>query len=271
MSEIVNGEKRRTVKGMFNTMLRYYVGQVKRDDFYNDGSYERLYQWMVIIITKEIEQDPSRAEDYSKILAMLDRFYKVVIDEKIRNKVKQENIKTEDFIKLYGNRILGEFKRKYDMSHKYLKDSIATTQGKYGTVKSDIEFNTFEGKVEEFKTQDGESIKIQQTGDLTYTSAFGVKGNKVMQYKVSIPMEDNKFKEYVVFSDIDIDKMKIDKEYCESVVGELLSENNIKFSNCQGYIGSICDTRSNLIQMKPGEEREDGRYGDYLYQVSKNY
>ena len=23
--------------------------------------------------------------------------------------------------------------------------------------------------------------------------------------------------------------------------------------------------------MKPGEEREDGRYGDYLYQVSKNY
>lgn len=271
MSENINGEKRRTVKGMFDTMLRYYIGQMKRDDFYADGSCERLYQWMVGVITKEIEQDPSRAKDYTKILEMLDRFYKVVTDEKIRDKVKQEDIKSEGFVKLYGNRILGEFKRKYDMSHKYLKGSIATIQGPYGTIKNDIEFSDSYFDAEEFEAPDDGTIKIQQTGELTYTSAFRIQGNKIMRYKVSIPAGDNKVKEYVVFSDIDIDKMKIDEEYREVVLGELLSKNNLEFSNCQGYIGTIYSTRSNLDQMKPGEEREDGRYGDYEYQATRNY
>lgn len=271
MSENINQGKRETVASMYKTMLRYYIGQMKREDFYSDGSCEKLYKWLVSKVTKEIEEDPSKAEDYSKILEMFDRFYKVVTDEKVRNKVRSEIILDKEFTRLYGNRILGEFKRKYDMSHKYLEGSIAKKQGLYGKTKSDIDFDDNIGEIYPFNNDDGEFINIQQTGELTYTNAFGVEGNKIMRYKVRIPNGNDKFKEYVVFSDIDLDKMKLDDEYREAVLGELVNENNLEFSNCRGYIGSIKESRNNLVQMQPGEQREESIYGDYEYQVTRNY
>ena len=116
--------KPKTVKGVFNSMLTYYVGQMKRENFYLDGHCDGPYRFIVDTLTKEIEQDFSKASEYAKILEVADRFYKKVLDNKVRERVIDEDMKPEDFMIYYGDEILGEYKRSFDRSHNYIKGLI---------------------------------------------------------------------------------------------------------------------------------------------------
>ena len=59
--------------------------------------------------------------------------------------------------------------------------------------------------------------------------------------------------------------MNYDKEYCDLVVSELLSEKNLNRSNADDYIGEISEESS----LKPGEEKIE--LGFYTYQMSSKY
>jgi len=50
---------------------------------------------------------------------------------------------------------------------------------------------------------------------------------------------------------------------------ELLSENNLEFSNAKGYVGELRNTSKSPRQLKVGTELEDDDY--YRYQVSSKY
>lgn len=202
---------------------------------------------------------------------ILEMCYDLFSDEGFRSIIRRGNLTNKEIAQKASGIILGDKKRKYDMSDKYLKGSVATKRGQYGAEKKDIEFSKIDGNVYEFNNGAEGVINIQEIGQLVYTNAFGVRDNRVKQYKITFYGKDNRSKEYNVFSEIDLEKMEKDSEYREAVLGELLSRNNIELSNSGSYIGSISNTNNDVNPLKIGEEREIGKYADYEYQISENY
>lgn len=140
--------RRKTVKGVFNSMLTFYVEQMKRENFYVDDYFDGTYRFIVDTLTKEIEQDFSKATEYAKILEVADRFYKKVLDSKIRERVIDEDMKPEDFMICYGDEILGEYRRSFDRSHNYIKgliklgeETVITTVGSDEVFRSTKSFD----------------------------------------------------------------------------------------------------------------------------------
>ncbi len=315
--------KPKTVKGVFNSMLTFYVEQMKRENFYVDGHCDGPYRFIVDTLTKEIEQDFSKASEYAKILEVADRFYKKVLDNKVRERVIDEDMKPEDFMIYYGDEILREHRRSFDRSHNYIKglitlgeETVITTLGsdevfratksfdmdakipyteigsifdkgrrEIEKVKSDeqrskqkqilevkkaLDLKPKAGEVFPFDYQGGKII-LQEVGELEYSVEHEGK-HRISKYKVSKEMEGQEqepLEEYV-FSHIDLYEMRENIQYCEAVLGELLSDNNISKSNASGYIGELSDSIGELERMKIGDEIDDG---DYIYKTpykSKN-
>lgn len=219
----------------------------------------------------EKSQEPEDLDVLEEKRRILEKCYDMFSNEGFRDIIRRGNLSAKQIAQKSAGIILGDKKRKYGMSHKYLDGSVATKEGQYGIVKKDIESSKIDGKTYEFADGAEGTIRIQQIGQIAYTSAFGVQNNKVIQYRIILPLANDTGKEYQVFSNIDLEKMGKDTEYCSAVLDELLSQNNIELSNSGGYIGTICDTRNDSKPLQVGEEREDGKYGDYEYQVSENY
>lgn len=306
----------RTVKGVFKIMLRYYIEQMKRETFYVDGSCQGIYRMVVEAITKDIEEDFSKASEYAKILEMADRFYKVVLNKDVRERVIEEDMKPEDFVKYFSDEILGEYKRRYDMSDKYQKGlitlgdeiTVSTVPGdnsnkstKSVDMGTSIPYTNMENIIEnarqdikrkkeeqkqaqepkqkvvrrkglKLQDRDGEifvfdhqggQVIVHEIGELEYTVGT-IGGNTIRRYSVRKEFKDSEPSEDYVFSNINLYEMGTNLEYCEAVLYELLSDNNIKRSNAGGYIGEISDRLGELKQMKVGQEKDDG---DYIYRT----
>lgn len=313
--------KPKTVKGVFNSMLTFYVKQMKADEFYVDDFCQRPYRLIIDTLTKEIEQDFSKASEYAKIIEVADKFYKKVLDNKVRERVIDEDMSPEDFMICYGDEILGEHKRSFDRSHNYIKglitlgeETVITTLGsdevfratksfdmdakipyteigsifdkgrrEIEKVKSDEQRSKQKQILEVKKALDlkqkagnpfpfdyqGEKVILQEVGELEYSVEHEGK-HRISRYKVSKEMEGQEPLEKYVFSHIDLYDMRENVQYCEAVLGELLSDNNISKSNASGYIGELSDSIGELERMKIGDEIDDG---DYIYKTpykSKN-
>lgn len=179
-------QKPKTVKGVFNSMLTYYVGQMKRENFYVDGHCDGPYRLVVDTLTKEIEQDFSKATEYAKILEVADRFYKKVLDNRVRERVIDEDMKPEEFMAYYGDEILGDYKRNFDRSHNYIKGLI--TLGEETVTKTENSEEVFRA-VKSFNMD----------GKIPYTDIGSIfdKGRRDME-KVRADEEKSKQKQTVV-------------------------------------------------------------------------
>ena len=307
--------KPKTVKSVFNVMLLMYVEQMKRETFYSDGTCMKIYEFVKKSISKEIEENPSKESEYNKILEMAKRFYDIALDSDVREKVIEAVMNMEDFMKAYGNDILGEDKRSFDRSHNYIKGlisledkTIVSTEREDSVFKAIKSINMDRGipyteiesiferarqdmqnrKLEEqarkpkkevivkkaldLKEKDeevfvfdynGGKIVVQEVGKLEY-AVGNESGNIVRRYRVRKEMEGKEPSEEYVFSNIDLYEMEESMEYCEAVLGELLSDNNIGKSNAGGYIGELRDNLGELRRMKIGDEIDDG---DYIYKT----
>lgn len=235
-----------------------------------EDSIRTTYNYLKRQLDRELKNDNFHV--IQRKIEILQKCYDMFSDEGFRNIIRRGNLSAKQIAQKSAGRILGADKRKYDMSNKYLKGSVASKKGQYGELKMDMDFDTTKRDDTPEKFNNGtKTIYIRQSGELSYTSGFMVEKNKVKQYKIILQGNNTK-EEYYVFSEgIDLEKMKIDSEYCSAVLDELLSENNIKLSESGHYIGSICDTKDDSKPLQVGDEREDGLYGDYEYQISENY
>lgn len=111
------------------------------------------------------------------------------------------------------------------------------------------------------------TITIEHIGELTYETLSS--NESISQYKVTKKMPHNEIHTYEVFSYIDLNEFDVNPEYRQIILGTLLSNNNLEFSNANGYIGKIQNTSDSQTQLNVGEEI----YGDdyYRYQVSPKY
>lgn len=163
----------------------------------------------------------------------------------------------------FSERILGDAKRKYDMSDKYSKGMIDSKSFRF------IPSSVYD---ELYLKDDNSNAKIMlcRLGKLTYGTA-SIGNESIDKYAVSLLEDGIVTQSYEVFSDINFDELLKNKEYHQAVLDGLLSINNIELSNACGYIGEIDDPNTSYEQqIGVGEEVDDG-YGTYRYRVSEEH
>lgn len=170
----------------------------------------------------------------------------------------------ETILSEYAEIILGDHKRKYDMSDKYCDNMIVEGSLKLLPPRIDELTSIVHDNIRNV------DVNIYHSGTLMYSTAF-ISNESVEQYTITMPLEDGTKKEYIVYSNIDVDKLDVDRDYNQAVFKELLSKNNLELSNAGGYIGMI-DAANTVYkpEINVGEQIDSG-YGTYRYRVSQKY
>ena len=200
--------------------------------------------------------------------------YGILNQEDVTGETRAENLRkviqlSQELSCTLSEIIFGDLKRKYNMGSKASKGMVSTITTPEGAVKKDVRLNNIEKPLAPIVIQNsfGNNISIQHIGTLSYSTRSS--DEYIFKFRISRWSYDENEKTFDVFSNIDLNKLKEDAEYCNVVVQELLSENNIDFSNADGYIGEISDTTGASEQLRVGEQKDIP--GFYRYQISSTY
>lgn len=83
-------------------------------------------------------------------------------------------------------------------------------------------------------------LRITRLGELQYSTISGVESLAGLDYYIIEKiLKNGKTETFKVFSQINTMLMQDDESYRDAVIYTLLDSNNIRKSNCYGYIGSI--------------------------------
>ena len=103
----------------------------------------------------------------------------------------------------------------------------------------------------------GKQIAITNVGTLNYIIYNGAK-EYIYKYKIKIINDGKVEQDTFVYSNIDRLELDRSPKYRDAVINSLLSKNNIKYSNCNGYIGSIEKKRENSDYSNKKQLKEEG-------------
>lgn len=176
--------------------------------------------------------------------------------------------------------ILGDLKRKYDMSSIASKDMITPIKMSNGTIKKDVSYKPEDLMAIDLVDALGTKISIHHIGRLGYTCKPS-SNEYIYKFHVIKQANDSNPISYEVFSNIDLNRCLEDSSYANIVSNTLLSNNNIELSKADGYIGELSTTTDSDEQLKVGEEKiieevtkvsenEKLKRYKYRYQITKN-
>lgn len=231
---------------LYNLLLRTYS---------KHQMTERNYEELLQILKNQLRKDADKLQ-FERLYAILNKFYE-------KNQEAFNNGTYQKFDKLYKESILGDNKRKYDMSSLIDEDLVLSQNG-----KRLYRYNKLDKYPEPMQYVDslGRKIQIQRLGILNFVEPNGVE-DYVENYNVLIK-QDGQVCSYDVFSNINIYDMSTNKEYQMAVLDELLSKNNITLSNSNGYIGKI--EQNNSPDKDKAEKEKKTKY-DYTYTINDDY
>lgn len=218
----------------------------------------------LIALLKKSDLDESK--EYRRLKEILTKIHRILKDEQTIKKIQSGEISKNTFLKQYSEEIFGDEKRKYNMRDLYCSDIIA--KDKSTNPKFRLAYKTSSSKEEHFyKDSKGTIISIKHLGDLFYEEFNGVRSD-IAKYKIKKGITPGEYEERIVYSRINISMME-KEEYRTAVLEELLSENNIRLSGCEGYIGEI-----KPIPMKDNDNQVSEEHIEtysYSYRVNNEY
>lgn len=198
--------------------------------------------------------------------AIIDSFFEIVGQPEVNVAIRTRKLTKEEFIEKYQERILGDNKRKYSMNDLY-SDGLVEKDTAKPYSKKTIFIPAREKIDHSFSDESNETVKITFLGTLYFKEWNGTRAS-INKYKIQRKNKENDFPEEDVYTDIIMPKME-EPEYRKAVLNELLSYNNIKLSNCGGYIGKIEQAPRNVMDNSESREVQDS-YG-YSYRISDKY
>ena len=198
--------------------------------------------------------------------AIIDSFFEIVGQPEVNDAIRTRKLTKEEFIEKYQEKILGDNKRKYSMNDLY-SDGLVEKDTAKPYSKKTIFIPAREKIEHSFSDESNEKVKITFLGTLYFKEWNGTRAS-INKYKIQRKNKENDFPEEDVYTDIIMPKME-EPEYRKAVFNELLSYNNIKLSNCGGYIGKIEQAPRNVMDNSESREVQDS-YG-YSYRISDKY
>lgn len=191
------------------------------------------------------EVDFSIESEESEIFEVINRFYRIVTDNKVRNQIIEYGMNKKDFIQLYIEDVLADYnKREYDKSRMNTKGHIMC-EGKAKKIKYVYKY----GKKRTFYDKNEKAVSITPIGTLFFKAWNGLN-DTIERYCIEIDEGDGSYIRTEVYSNILLGDLEDIPKYRQAVINELLSKKNIELSNSSGYVGEIIKTKN-----IPGELR----------------
>ena len=239
----------------FNRLVQGSIRTIPK----GNDAMDKLYNGYRVLITNQKRSTPERAKECNDLLDMLERTYKMFTDEEVKKIIINNNVSFKQFINIYGEKLLGDNKRQYDMSDRFNEQLHETGRSLYTQSR---------GKgVHTYFDSEGKEIIIQEIGCLTFEEWNGVN-SEIYKYRVQKQSDVNTYKECEVFTNIKFILME-NMEYRAAVLEELLSRNNIELSNVGGYIGEI--EKAPIDEKEFGRGKEKVMAGNYCYRITPDY
>ena len=263
----MNEKNREDINNLFNMMSNYYMGQFKRKEFYNNDSAKRIYE----LVIEHIKKQEKTSADYEKcqeLREVADNFYNLIRNPKLREEVIRKDMKISEFMELYREEVLGDDKRKYDMSDLFNETFIKSKNSVKGDNSRYLKYTPFHGETYEYTDEKGNEYYIVEVGRL-YMQQWNGLQNYIDKYSITRKENEEQVTVDEIYSNISIRDMD-DEKYRNAVIRELLSRRNIDLSQTKGYVGEIVETPINLKKEKPGKEINVGN-SSYLYKINDKY
>lgn len=255
-------QRDRLNKQDFLSMLVRSFIQASRKE---QGDLEQIYNGYRKLIDNQIYKRPEQEQECKQLLTILEKVYTMFNDSKFRQIIIDNNITYQQFTMEYGETLIGDNKRKYNMSDKFEPSMIASEDKMRENKK--VKYIAKEGLENRYVDLEGKEVIIQKIGTL-YFECWNSVRSFIDKYKISRQVSSGLYQEDEVFSNIKIANMQ-NPQYREVVLGELLSENNINLSKVGGYIGEIAEISTSDSEFKVGTETTIGT--DYFYRINPKY
>lgn len=227
-------------------------------EFFNikdKNAIRMIYDGLINLLEKD--ENPKHLQQNAEKRRIIERCYDMFRDDEIRKMLYEGHITSKQLLEMSKERVIGDNKRKYDMSHLF-NDKIIDVED-----EKKLTYSQHEGTVFSFTNLEGEKVDIQLIGTLKYNST--ALDECVNKYHVTKTGKDGETENFEGFAEFVLAQMQDDDEYRQVVLNEVLGKNNVELSNAGGYIGGI----GKMNSMEIGQEKEDC-YG-YYYKVSPNY
>lgn len=260
-------EEKNTVKPKINKVrflnnsIKFFMIRIKK----NKETLETSYKGFRKLMENQIRLEEGKEKEYGELLKIFDKVYELFSDEEIRGIITKNGITAEQFVSKFGERILGDNNRTYNMSELFNESLIAKRND--GTDSRNIKYMAKPGIERSFKNFEGKQVVIQEIGILYYEEWNKIR-NRVSKYRVMTQISENDYRVDEIFSNINISRME-EPEYKEAVLEELLSSNNIQLSNGKGYVGEIEPVQCNVKKLEIGQEEKET--GSYTYRINDKY
>ena len=251
-------------------------------NFINKSTYDSLkmtYSGYITVLNNNNNNAENRQINEEK-RKILEECLVIFSSKEFRDKIKtireEQRPSSQSIITavttVLSEKVLGDKKRTYNMSNRYSKKIITPDSTSYTALN--VSGKNPEEREKRLpsrtkKDMHGNTIKIQYLGILTYSTA-SVPNESINKYRITKISANDEISTYEVYSNIDLNKLDVDLDYCDAIMNELLSTNNIELSNAKGYIGQVENTTFYEKQLQVGQQLNDD-YGFYRYQISKNY
>ena len=241
-------------------VLLLYSGVTKNDS----DDLKRKNQEIVRLIQHSKKVKPDKLHVYDRLLDVLSSMSEIFSKSETLKDFSNEKFSVEEFLRNYAEEIFSDNKRKYNMRNLYDDKMIVSSRN--NPEKKVLKYNPYkhEGRYEYFD-KNGRKVIISPLGELTFRKDNYID-DRIVKYRIQKELETGELFENIVYSDISIFDMD-DEEYKNAVLEELLSENNIALSDCDGYIGFIEKTLYHGVEKNKKVIDSEG----YIYKVSDKY
>lgn len=248
---------------LINLFLNMYWGNITSR---TNPNIEQKHEETLKLLELFKKQNPNSIQKYNRVREILENMYNLLKNLNVIDEIKLGKVAKSDFFRQHREEIFGDNKRIYNMRDLYhrgvLANSIRNPKMKL------VGFKECDSRIEhEYRDSNDTLIRITPLGNLEFQESNGVR-SFMTKYRIQKEIENDCFIEYVVFSYIVISMME-NLEYRKLVLDELLSENNINLSGCEGYIGKIMkEPKLNEDDLTLSEKKD---YNGYTFRLSDNY
>lgn len=235
---------------------------------------DKVYSQLIEHLSIGIEPDATKR----KILKICrDLFTNPSFRETISNQKKQGR-RPDQLVNIVVNhlspKVLG---RHYDMSNLRSEGMISSVfiPNKTPQTVSEDKQSPVPSKPLKIKDLQGNTISIEYLETIHYKT--GIIDEYIKKYKITRYIGERQLPHVEVYTELDFCRLSPDdenSEYYRAVANHLLSIENIKYSNANGYIGGLTGTSTSTTGLRVGEERFDTEsnngFSSYTYQISPN-
>lgn len=244
-----------------NNSIKFFLIRISK----NKETLEASYKGMRTLMENQITLDVDREQEYRELIDIFDKVYELFRNEELRKVITENEITVEQLVSKFGEKILGDNKRSYNMSEMF-NEGLISKKGDSEDSRN-IVYKPITGKEHSFQSLEGKQVVIQKIGRLYYEEWNKIR-SEVSKYRIRRQISENDYRLDEVFSNIDISEMQ-EFEYRYAVLEELLNQNNIQLSNAGGYIGRISKVPNNSKGFEVGSEKMNA--GTYLYRINEKY